>query len=59
MDRTVTTKKELPEGYTCKCGEFHKYPAYVYAHWRDLLTHTCEKCGAKHDILMGHASPHK
>lgn len=49
----------LPKSYTCKCGAEHTYPAYVFAHWNEILTHTCEKCGAKHDVLRGIATPHK
>lgn len=44
---------ELPKGYTCStCGKEHAYPGYVYAHWRESLTHDCE-CGAKHTIFEG------
>lgn len=46
------------DGYTCICGEVHKYPAYVFAHWDEELIHTCEKCGTKHDIYQGEASIH-
>lgn len=49
-------KKETPKGFTCEtCGTFHKYALYVYAHTRDIITHTCD-CGAKHNIIMLHAS---
>jgi hypothetical protein len=47
---------ELIEGYTCTCGEHHKYPAYVFSHYYEVLVHTCEKCGAKHEILEGEAT---
>jgi len=43
----------LPSGFTCECGEFHKYPAYVYAHWRDLLAFTCQSCQRQCAIVMG------
>lgn len=39
-------------GYTCVCGRAHKYPAYVYAHWADELTHLCE-CGRVAKIKNG------
>jgi len=39
-------------GYTCACERTHKYPAYVYAHWNDELTHTCE-CGRTATIQNG------
>lgn len=45
----------MPTGYKCStCGKDHKYPAYVYAHWHEPLTHECE-CGAKHEIVQGKA----
>lgn len=49
------TEKEQPKGYTCECGAEHKFPAYVFAHWYEELFHTCDKCGAKHSVLRGHA----
>ena len=40
-------------GFHCEwCGEWHKFSIYVYAHMRDVLTHTCKFCGAKHEIVM-------
>lgn len=48
---------ENAKGYNCKtCGERHDFPAYVYAHWGEMLTHECDKCGAKHRILSGRAT---
>lgn len=44
---------KAPEGYTCKCTEYHKFPVYVYAHWRELLIHTCSNCGRKNEIVAG------
>jgi hypothetical protein len=29
---------------------------YVFARMRDLLVHTCDKCGAKHEIVAAHAT---
>ncbi len=46
------TKKINDEGYTCKCGTYHKYPAYVYAHWDISLNHTCD-CRRVNVILSG------
>ena len=43
----------LPEGYTCVCGEIHKFPTYVYAHWDDPLIHNCPKCGKPNEIVDG------
>ena len=46
-------KKELFAGFTCpRCGEFNKYPSYVYAHWDTPLTFTCE-CGTVYEIIEG------
>lgn len=43
------------KGFKCKtCKAWHAFSAYVYGHWRDALTHTCE-CGAKHTVQMGKA----
>jgi len=47
---------EVPKGFTCECGTFHRYGLYVYAHWRDVLVHVCSKCGAMHHIIMGHVT---
>ena len=51
----VVSKPELPSGFTCECGEFHKSLAYVYAHWRDLLNFTCQHCQRLYVIVMGMA----
>lgn len=48
-------KKEEPNGFTCKCGKEHIYPAYVYSHWRERLDHTCDVCNSVHAIIMGSA----
>jgi hypothetical protein len=45
----------IPLGFTCECGRVHKFAAYVYAHWREVLIHSCE-CGLNHDIQYGLAS---
>lgn len=42
-------------GYTCDCGRYHKYPAYVYAHWSEQLTYTCD-CGSKVSLQNGVAT---
>lgn len=45
-------KVQLPQGFNCgTCATFHKYDAYVLAHASDVLVHTCDKCGAKHEIF--------
>ncbi len=46
-------EKETPTGHTCKCGEYYKWPTYVYAHWDENLKHTCKECGRRVRILRG------
>ena len=43
-----------PAGHKCDCGKEHKWPAYVYAHYHERLTHTCDVCGRKVIVLSGH-----
>lgn len=53
---TETPAPAMPKGFDCTgCGKRHGFPAYVYAHWRDTITHTCDQCGMKHELLMGKA----
>lgn len=47
---------DLPKGFTCECGENHDFPAYVHAHWYEVLIHTCKKCQRQHRILRGRAT---
>jgi len=42
-------------GYTCRCGKYHKYPAYHYAHYTILMIHTCD-CGRKYELVEGEAT---
>lgn len=45
---------EIAKGFKCKsCGTFHEFGFYVHAHWKELLTHTCNKCGARHSVCRG------
>ena len=45
--------RPLAKGYSCEtCGVENKYSGWVYAHWRDLITHSCD-CGAKYSIFAG------
>ena len=46
--------RDLSKGYTCTCGKFNRYSAYVYAHWTVELVHTCD-CGKRWSILEGEA----
>lgn len=44
-----------PKSYTCACGAVNQFAIYVFAHWNDLLIHTCD-CGRKNEIVRGVAS---
>jgi len=46
-------KGELPKGFTCSCGEYHRYTEYVYAHWREALHVTCEACKTVWHVYAG------
>jgi hypothetical protein len=46
----------MNKSFKCQtCWKTHHFPAYVFAHWNETLTHECDGCGAKHDILSGYA----
>jgi hypothetical protein len=50
----MVKEPEIPKGFTCRfCKTYHKFPPYVYAHWRDKLIFECP-CGAKYVIVCGH-----
>lgn len=36
-----------------KCGKWHTLSGYVYAHYREELTATCDGCGTKHTTQLG------
>lgn len=41
-------------GWECpSCKHFNRFPLYVHAHWNEILTGTCEGCGAGADIYEG------
>lgn len=44
---------DLIRGFECECGEYHAYPAYVFAHYDFDLAFTCPKCGAEYSVLSG------
>lgn len=47
----------LPRGFNCgTCSRWHGFSAYVYAHTREVLDHECETCGARHEIVLLHAT---
>lgn len=53
---TPTKPDALPTGYTCAhCGRASKFSSWVFAHWREMLIHTCE-CGARSEIICGRAT---
>lgn len=43
----------MSKGFTCECGRYYAYTAYVSAHSNVTLTHTCgvRYCGRKHKIF--------
>ena len=44
------------KGFRCSgCNQRHEFPPYVYAHWDEELTHTCD-CGVRHIIVNGTAT---
>jgi hypothetical protein len=54
----MNTSKDdtFPKNFKCECGSTHEFPAYVFAHWRDAITHTCSHCERRHTIMMGRAT---
>jgi hypothetical protein len=44
--------EEVKKGYTCACGEFHPFSAYVFAHYNITLVNEC-KCGRANKIRNG------
>jgi hypothetical protein len=48
---------ELGESFPCACGESHELTdTYLAAHWDELLTHECDKCGTVHELRGGRVS---
>lgn len=55
----MTTTSKTPKSFTCEtCKTEHQLPGYVFAHWDEPLTHTCD-CGAKHRLIRGQATQTK
>jgi hypothetical protein len=48
--------RDFESGFTCGCGEYHKYSVYVYSHYDIELIFTCPKCGNKYSIISGIAT---
>ncbi len=49
----TTEAEELAKGYSCECGAWHRFPAYVYAHWDIGVNHKCDSCGRENSLLKG------
>jgi len=44
----------LPKGWKCpKCKGFNFFSLWVYAHFSEPITWTCEKCGHQQAIQNG------
>ena len=42
----------LKHGYRCKCGKWHIFPMYYFAHYAEEITHECD-CGRKNILQNG------
>lgn len=54
MNKPIATYKD-DDGthWNCSnCNKRHSFTAYVAAHWRERLLHTCD-CGARHAVQLG------
>lgn len=47
------TKKMNQGGVNCRCGAYHPFGGWVYAHWRTRLIFTCPDCGSTYTVIMG------
>lgn len=48
-------KEELAKGFTCDCGEFHRFSPWVHAHWDIELKFVCPLCGRQYAVQRGYA----
>jgi hypothetical protein len=46
-------EKDLPKGFKCKCGAFHSFSLWVYAHWDMPLLYECLECRRCYEVLHG------
>lgn len=47
----MNTVAQNARSFECKtCGKSHIFGAYVAAHSKEELIHTCDACGAKHSV---------
>ena len=48
------TEDSLPKGFNCgECSTFHRFSAWVYAHWDIRITASCQLCGSVNHIEAG------
>jgi hypothetical protein len=49
----MSKTQKTVDGFHCLCGEYHKFTAYVFAHWDESLTFACPKCKREWSIIRG------
>jgi hypothetical protein len=42
----------MSKGFNCECGKHHEFTVWVFAHPKEILVHTCDQCGRRHQILQ-------
>ena len=47
------SERELLKGFMCKCGKYHEYTAYYFAHYDEIMIFTCPDCGEQYSLLRG------
>jgi hypothetical protein len=43
----------LRTGYTCECGQLHKFNEFIYGHWNCWVEMTCKTCGRAVYVMQG------
>lgn len=57
LSEKAVSDDDLSKGYCCAaCQTYHRFPAWVYAHWEISARHTCGHCGAIHELICGQAT---
>jgi Zn finger protein HypA/HybF involved in hydrogenase expression len=51
----MKTKNKAERSFECKCKRRYVFPAYVHAHWNEVLIFTCPTCGTKYKTRRGRA----
>jgi hypothetical protein len=46
-------RDEAATGYVCSCGKFHRFTAWVYAHWDIPISSECDACGRTSHLMQG------